>query len=57
MKKGSEIRVFQDMQTHFICIRDFTGKNDRTSMISVSGRITGDATALEGGGILMSTVQ
>ncbi|MCI36087.1 hypothetical protein A2U01_0057309, partial [Trifolium medium] len=45
------------MQTHFIRIRDFAGKNDRTSMISSSGRITGDAATSSGEGmIFMRTV-
>ncbi|KAK2380839.1 F-box/kelch-repeat protein [Trifolium repens] len=42
MKMGSAIRVFQDLQTHFIRIRDFTGKKDMTSITRSSGRITGD---------------
>ncbi|KEH17323.1 hypothetical protein MTR_0024s0340 [Medicago truncatula] len=37
-KTGSEIRVFQDLQTHFICIRDFTSRNVRISTISSSWR-------------------
>jgi hypothetical protein len=50
---GLEIRVFHDMQTHFIRIKDFTESNDKTSPISSSGRITSDAATLCRGGIFM----
>jgi hypothetical protein len=42
MNMGSAIRVFQDLQTHFIRIRDFPGRKDRTSITRSSGRITCD---------------
>ncbi|MCI05073.1 hypothetical protein A2U01_0026122, partial [Trifolium medium] len=42
-KIGSEMRVFHDLFTHFISIKDFTVRYDKTSPISSSGRVTGDA--------------
>jgi hypothetical protein len=36
----SEIKVFHDLHTHFSRISDLTGRNDKTSVISSSGRNT-----------------
>lgn len=41
-KVGWEIRVFHDLQTHLNCTREFTGRNDRISTISSSGRNSSD---------------
>lgn len=41
-KKGSEISEFHDLLTHLSCMRELTGRKDRTSATSSSGRITGD---------------
>jgi len=54
--RSAEIRAFQDLQTHFIRIRYFTPRKDKTSTISSSGRITSSTTTLGGGGIFIGTV-
>jgi hypothetical protein len=38
MNVRSEMRVFHDLLRHFSGIRDFTGRNNRTSVISSSGK-------------------
>ncbi|MCH95990.1 hypothetical protein A2U01_0016973, partial [Trifolium medium] len=47
--------VFHDLSTHFIRVKDFTVRNDKTSAISSSGRVTGDAATMDGGGVLIRT--
>jgi len=56
-KTGSDSRVFHDLQTHLIRIRDFTSTNVKTSTISSSWRITRSAAALGWGGIFMRTMR
>jgi hypothetical protein len=41
-KKGSEMSEFHDLLTHLSCMREFTGRKDRTSATSSSGRIAGE---------------
>jgi hypothetical protein len=41
-KKGSDMSEFHDLLTHLSCMREFTGRKDRTSATSSSGRIAGD---------------
>jgi hypothetical protein len=48
MKKGSENRGSHDLQQHLNRIRDLTGRKERSSVISSSGRIIGPDAELGG---------
>lgn len=42
-KVGSSMMDFQDLDTDLSCMRDLTGRKERTSAMSSEGRVTGDA--------------
>lgn len=42
-KMGSSMMDFQDLHTDMRCMRDLTGRKERTSAMSSEGRVTGDA--------------
>lgn len=47
---GSEIREFQDLQTHLSCRRNFTGSLYRISVTRSNGRVSSDGALSESQG-------